>query len=300
MVIMKIHSGLGNQMFQYATGRAVAERMGVELKLDISSFQEDHGRRYELDRFAIGARVASREDIRSLTGLLGPRNGKTAETIRRLCRHMGFLSPVVTGSYVRERGFHFDPAVLALEDPVYLTGKWQSERYFRDIASILREELQLKSQLPQDRDMAQQMESNESSVSVHVRRGDYVAPSEGRRVHMVLPIEYYKKAIAYVYGRVEQPQFFLFSDDLPWVKENLHLDNATIVQARGSDRGPRELVLMSRCRHHIIANSTFSWWGAWLTRDTRGVICAPDTWFTPYGLQTRRTDDLYPLTWVRL
>jgi hypothetical protein len=301
MVITSIAAeGLGNQMFYYAMGRAVANRLGTVLKLDLSNFNRSHYRPYELDRFRIAAEIASPEEVRALTGLLGTRFGPRARTLRRACQRVGPLGRLVTGSFVHEKQFEFDPAMLSLRDNVYLHGRWQSERYFSDIAAILRDELQLKSLCDEDRDLSRCMEECECAVSIHVRRGDYVTLSQQGRGYTVLPIEYYEKAAAYMRAELGHPRFFIFSDEPLWVQDNLHLEDAIIVNLKGLDRGPRDLFLMSKCRHHIIANSTFSWWGAWLSSDRHGIICAPKQWLAPEAQQARCMDDLLPPTWIKL
>jgi len=286
-------------MFHYAVGRALAHRLGTELKLDISSFQTERKRRYELDRFKITAALASPEDIRALTGILGTRNGRVAKSVRGVCRRLGFVGRLVTGPAVWEKSFDFDPEILALKDGVYLHGKFQSEKYFSGIAGILRDEFQLRSSEEEDQNLARCMKEHESSVSIHIRRGDYV--TEPRQWHhAVLPIEYYQEAVRYMRAQLGGPSFFIFSDDPLWVQDNLDIQDASIVSLNGPDRGPRELLLMSKCRHHIIANSTFSWWGAWLSNPGDGITCAPKQWFAPEKERLLSMQDILPPAWKAL
>jgi hypothetical protein len=300
MVVTKIQAGLGNQMFQYAMGRAVAHRLGADLKLDVSGFRDVHERSYELERFGITAQAASMDEIRAMTGILGRRNGERAKGIRRLCSRLGLAGRLVTGPYVWERHFHFDPTMLYLGDGVYLHGRWQSEKYFCDIADIIRDEFQLKSVPDEDQGIGQRMEGYECSVSLHVRRGDYVTLSQQGRVYTILPVGYYETAVTHMRAKLRRPQFFIFSDEPLWVQNNLHIEDSYVVNLTGSDRGPRELLLMSKCRHHIIANSTFSWWGAWLCPRRDSIVCAPKQWFAPESQQKRCMGDLLPSTWVTL
>lgn len=300
MVITKIVAGLGNQMFQYAMGRAVTHRCGTELKLDTSAFVPGGNRVFELDRFRIDAAIASSEEIRAITGLLGTRSGPTARAVRRFCPRWIPVRHILTGSYVQERCFHFDPQLLSLRDNVYLHGRWQSEKYFSDIADAIRNEFQLKSIGCEDQELAQSMEADESSVSLHVRRGDYVTLSQQRRVYTSLSMEYYENAISYIRAQLTHPRFFIFSDEPQWVQANLHVKDAKIISVDGLNRGPRELILMTKCRHHIIANSTFSWWGAWLSVRRDGIVCAPRQWFAAEEQRRRCMDDLLPATWTKL
>jgi len=301
MVITHTMCGLGNQMFQYAMGRAVAHRLGTPLKLDISSFGPGYTkRRFELDRFQIKAELASPEEIRALTGLLGTRSGPKAESIRGICRRLGALGRFIIGAYVQEKHFHFDPTMLSVRGDVYLHGRWQSERYFSDIAAMLRDDFQMQRTENEDQEFTKRMTENELSVSLHVRRGDYVTLSQQGHVYTTLPMEYYDEAVAYMRRELGRPRFFIFSDEPLWVQDSFHMEDATGVSLSGSDKGPRELTLMTKCRHHIIANSTFSWWGAWLSSQKDGIVCAPQRWFAPEEQRRRCMDDLLPATWIRL
>lgn len=300
MVITKITSGLGNQMFQYATGRAIANCLGAELKLDIGGFDKDRVRRYELDRFKINAEIAFPEDIRVVAGVLGTRNGTVAKLVRNICHRQGSVGRIVAGSRFVERHFHFDPNVSNIKDDVYVQGKWQSAKYFSDIYDILKDEFQLKFARKEDAELSELMEKDEFSVSLHVRRGDYVHYSQCGQIYTVLPTEYYKMAVKYIETQLSKPRFYIFSDDLDWLKENLHIEGATVVDMKGPDRGPRDLFLMTKCRHHIISNSTFSWWGAWLSSISDGIVCGPKQWFAPTTQKKRNMSDLFPPSWIKL
>ena len=198
----------------------------------------------------------------------------------------------------REPHFQFDPALLELRAPVYLDGYWQSERYFSSIAVLLRQELTAKAPLdPKNEALARSIDAV-NAVSLHVRRGDYVDNPATTRFHGVCSLDYYQRAIDYISLRVEAPHLFVFSDDPQWTRANLRYAAATtFVDANPPDRGYRDMGLMARCRHHIIANSSFSWWGAWLNPSCEKIVIAPDRWFSAARNDTR---DLIPPGWVRL
>uniref|UniRef100_A0A7C1TAP0 Alpha-1,2-fucosyltransferase n=1 Tax=Agrobacterium albertimagni TaxID=147266 RepID=A0A7C1TAP0_9HYPH len=292
MIIVKLLGGLGNQMFQFATGRAVAHRLNAELLLDVSAFTHYDLRRYELDSWAIRARPATPEEL--------TRAGVSAAPptfVRRLMQAAGFGLPM---NRFQEASFAYDPRILAVKDPAYLDGYFQSARYFADVAGLLREEFVLRAPVD-DRNAEVRRkidESGASAVSLHIRRGDYVTNAHTAQYHGVCSLDYYRRAVAHIAERCPAPRFFVFSDDLDWVKDNLHIEQEMVlVDANGPDSGAWDMALMMACRHHIIANSSFSWWGAWLNPHPEKIIVAPQQWFSG---ATHDTRDLVPGDWVRL
>jgi len=291
MIIVKLKGGLGNQLFQYATGRGIAERTGMTLKLDVSSYQSDALRNYRLRAYPVVDKFATAEEIECLNPSKAHYARWTASRIRNA------LKPYYGRSYLKERGFPFDPAILQVRQPVYLNGYWQSEKYFADIADVLVREFTPASPLsPENEALVVRMAAS-SSVSLHIRRGDYVASPEALRVHGVVPLDYYRQAMSLMAGRVPGPHFFIFSDDMAWVQENLSADHPmTFVGSERSNQDYDDLRLMSCCRHHITANSSFSWWGAWLNRRPDKIVVAPQKWFAA-SIDTR---DLIPAGWIRV
>jgi hypothetical protein len=295
-VVVGLIGGLGNQMFQYATGRALALRCGAALKLDLARFASYRKRRYELDALSICAGPASKADLARFR--LGPEppnalHGPWPERLRRLRYGIVRVAPVY-----HERQFHFDVDVLALRAPVYLSGHWQSEKYFAEFAEVLREELAPRERLEgENAAIAAQIDAT-TAVSLHVRRGDYVTEPGTNRYHGLCSIDYFRSAAQFIAERVGAIHLFVFSDDLEWCRDNLKLGMpTTFVAANAPDRGFRDMQLMARCRHHVIANSSFSWWGAWLNPSPAKVVVAPHRWF---DAGTGDTRDLIPASWVRM
>lgn len=284
-VTVKLLGGLGNQMFQYAVGITLADRHGVDLSFDVTAFNHDNLRRYELDVFNIRASIATSDDIagfnRRVTGVQD-----------------GMLCIKSAPTVYQERSFAFDPQVLDLPPPVRLDGYWQSERYFSLNAKALRGDFTLRHPLSDvNKEMLARIHDC-SSVSVHVRRGDYVSNPATNGFHGVLGVEYYRRAAACVSEQVERPHFFVFSDDQQWVTDNLDLGHpTTFVKINNPDQGYADMLLMSSCSHHIIANSSFSWWGAWLNASPQKVVVAPKRWFKVDSCDTR---DLFPEGWIPL
>jgi len=279
-------------MFQFATGRSVAHRLGSELLLDVSSFEHYGLRRYELGDWRIDARVATAAEL-SRAGVVSGR----PTSFRRIGRLLGFGHPAHT---FREASFAYDPLILEVTDPVYLDGYFQSERYFADVTQNLRTEFVLRQPADEENVAMQAIikETGASAVSLHIRRGDYVTNAQTAQYHGVCSLDYYRAAVDDMAERIGGGHYFVFSDDLEWVEDNLKLTQpTTLVDVNGPDKGVWDMTLMMACRHHIIANSSFSWWGAWLNPHPDKIVIAPKRWFSG---ATHDTGDLLPAAWTRL
>jgi len=281
MVTVRLSGGLGNQMFQYALGRTIAHRQGTSLALDVSSFPDRKRRQYSLGVFKIVEKFA-------------PGGPPRQTRLRDLGLRLGL--PGFT-RILRERSFPFDPSVLEASGKVYLKGYWQSEKYFKEIEDIIRHEFCFKSEPDEENAAMAEKVKAVTSVCVHVRRTDKANSPSSMKIHGTCPVEYYRNAAAWVSSQTSNSHFFVFSDEPDWARANLELPGpTTFVSHNGLDKGYEDLRLMALCRHHIIANSTLSWWGAWLS-NSGGVVVAPKKWFKIEGKDTR---DLIPERWVRL
>jgi hypothetical protein len=199
--------------------------------------------------------------------------------------------------FVVEPHFHYWPEINQVPRDCYLAGYWQSEQYFREAAPAIHADFTFKS-LPANRnaELAEQI-GQVNAVSLHVRRGDYVNNPKTNVVHGVCSLDYYRDAVRHVASRVENPYFFIFSDDMAWVKEHLKMDlPCQYVDHNCGAESYNDMRLMSLCRHHIIANSSFSWWGAWLNRNPDKIVVAPKKWFA----NDKNISDLFPAGWVIL
>jgi hypothetical protein len=282
MVTVKLIGGLGNQMFQYALGRTIAHRRRTSLALDVSAFRDWYKlRKYSLGVFNIVEKFAP-------GGI--PRFSRVCALGQR------FLLPGVT--YVlKEKSFPFDPDALNAPRNVYLDGYWQSEKYFKEIEDVIRREFCFKTEPdPPNSELANRVKSV-NSVSVHVRRTDYVSSPKSYELLGICPLEYYREAAELIVSQVPNPHFFVFSDEPDWARGNLEPKGpTTFVTQNCLDNAHEDLRLMALCRHHIIANSTFSWWGAWLA-NSGGIVIAPQRWFRSNHVDAR---DLIPAGWVRV
>jgi Glycosyl transferase family 11 len=291
MIITRLLGGLGNQLFQYAAGRALAARHGTRLLLDIAAFDAYPLRRYRLDRFEIDADVLSVQERASLRIGIPVRGGVRGAADRL------FRAPRVPE--LRERQFEFDAELWAgAPRRCLLDGYWQSPRYFENVAEAIRREVRVRAPMDEvNRAVAGRIAAT-TSVSVHVRRGDYVANAATNRYHGVCGPEYYAAAEKWLADRVGPLHLFVFSDDPEWAEANLRFASPTsVLRHNDAEQDHEDLRLMTGCRHHVIANSTFSWWGAWLSPHPDKTVIAPRRWF---GEAAHDTSDLVPREWVRL
>jgi len=286
--------GLGNQMFQYATARRLSQKHNASLRLDITVYnsmeERDTPRHFELDQYQISGKVASQEEL----AMMLPQDFQAAMPFRAK-RRLGLdkrLRPL------GESAKGLNSIVLKARDNTYLVGWWQNEGYFSDIRDILYDEFKPKKTSAYTNALLKQMDGEEA-ISIHVRRGDYVSNKHANKEHGLAPKDYYESAIKLLGGKVKNPRFYVFSDDLEWCRKNLNLGkDAVFVDGNGADRAYEDIYLMQHCRHNIVANSSFSWWGAWLNDNPDKIVIAPLQWFQ--NKQTNQETEIVPDSWMRL
>ncbi len=292
MIISKIIGGLGNQMFQYAAGRALSLKRGQPLRLDVAGFVGyglHHG--FELQRvFDCQPVIADESDVRSILAW------QFSSGIRRLVARQS-LSVFRRKSYIVEPHFHYWPEINDVPQNCYLDGYWQSDKYFQGVSSVIRKDFTFKSPLADRNAEIAEHISQLNSVSLHIRRGDYATDPNTNATHGLCSLDYYREAVQYVADRIKQPYIFVFSDDIVWVKDNLKMDlPCQYIDHNHGTESYNDMRLMSMCRHHIIANSSFSWWGAWLNPSKEKIVVAPQKWF----VNNNNVRDLFPRGWVTL
>lgn len=264
--------------------------LSVPLRLDVSGFAGyglHHG--FELSRvFACNPEVASENEIHDLLGWRAPR------FVRKILVRPS-LAMLHGTRLVVEPHFHYWPGISSVPHNAYLAGYWQSEKYFSSVTEVIHADFTFRQPLSKNNAELAERIGKTMAVSLHVRRGDYVTDVKANAAHGLCTMEYYRAAVLYMAEHVDQPEFFVFSDDIAWVKANLEIDFPC--QFIGHNQGlesHNDMRLMSLCRHHIIANSSFSWWGAWLNPDSNKIVVAPRKWFAN-GTSVK---DLYPAGWV--
>jgi hypothetical protein len=284
-VVTAIAGGLGNQMFQYAMARRFAQVNQAELLLYFGArYKSGSYRVYGLNKFRTAGRVATEAEAGGLRRIKPMR--------RRLGRLFPSLLPPEDSELVKERDLRFNPDILSLRGSAKFAGYWQSERYFADIADVIREDFTLRNDLDRRSQETLKRIGRGPSCFIHVRRGDYLQEDFG-----TCSAQYYREAAELVRERAgDAVRFFVFSDDPAWVREaQVGGADAEVIDWNG-ETPERDLALMSRCRHAIVANSSFSWWGAWLGDDDARMVIAPRVWMKG------RSDsaDIVPERWSRL
>lgn len=292
MIISSIIGGLGNQMFQYAAGRALSLRLSAPLRLDVSGFS-GYGlhQGFELSGvFACNAEIATEEEVRDLLGW-------RAFRVARKILFRPSLAMLHGTSLIVEPHFHYWPGIKRVPHNTYLAGYWQSEKYFSDVSETIRADFSFRHPLSnQNADLAGRI-GQAMAVSLHIRRGDYLSDPKTYAAHGLCSLEYYRAAVLHVADHVEFPEFFVFSDDIAWAKANLEMDfPCRYVNHNQGTESHNDMRLMSLCKHHIIANSSFSWWGAWLNPCPDKIVIAPRRWFA----NDNDVEDLFPAGWVTL
>ncbi len=295
MIIVALFGGLGNQLFQYACGKAVAERLGVELQLDTRILTEQKQgknatlRDFELSVFDIKASVADRKELEKYVPNLY-NTSKWSHQLYRIKRLFNGRSLFI--ERVGQRHSYI-PTIEKVKDNTYLYGYFQTEKFFKDISSKIREDFQLNPQIivnDENRLLMQKM-SAENSVAIHVRRGDY----KNSRFTLLDIKTYYLKAIKKIKEQVKNPKFYVFSNDIEFVKTHFSkMDiDCEIVDINSGQQSFMDMVLMSNCKHNIIANSSFSWWSAWLNDNPDKIVIAPQNWYS----QNIPMNDMIPAKW---
>lgn len=285
MIVAKLISGLGNQLFQYAIGRQIALKNATNLSLDTSFFAGQSLRSYKLDAYNIQAEVVTSNQLHSLLHLYQDHTLK-AKLYRRWVR----LLPKHKRHYFVESGWwEYEPDLLKVINNTYINGYWQHYRYFEHLDERIFQELTLKNAYPFEAQvLLARIQADASSVSVHIRRGDYLSDTNANNLMGVLPLAYYHSAMTYISSRITSPTYYVFSDDLKWASQNLTITSPVVlVDIAGGRYEQVELDLMSKCRHNIIANSSFSWWGAFLNRTKDSIVIAPAQWVLPPDINAR-------------
>ncbi|WP_152184254.1 alpha-1,2-fucosyltransferase [Sulfurimonas indica] len=277
MIITKITGGLGNQMFQYAIAKSIALKNHDKFLLDISFYAKQSLRKYELNLFNIEEHFAKPESFLS-----------------KVTRKIGFVSK---GYYIEKEIAVFDKSVFEY-DNIILDGYWQNEKYFKDIRESILKDFTPKKELSHNvKEEYLDIIKGCNSISIHIRRGDYLEKGTNE-IHGVCDLLYYKKAIELLEQKIDNPKFFIFSDDISWCKDNLSfLNNPIFIDKTKS--AIEDLELMKHCKHNIIANSTFSWWGAWLNENEEKNVIAPKRWFIDKEMNNQSID-IVPSKWKRI
>lgn len=286
MIISELTGGLGNQMFQYAFGYSLAQRKKSKLKFHFQHHDGNTQRQFELNIFKITGTQAIDTELKAM--------GYPFSLINTILTKIHILK----SRLAQEKGFNFQANALLYPENAYIRGYWQTEKYFLDCASQIRKQFTFKKVLDKKNSSMLEEITKTNSVSVHIRRGDYVHDKKTMAFHGVCNLDYYKRSIKLMQKRVTNPVFFFFSDEPDWVKSNIKTDSPSYyVDWNKGLNSYKDMQLMSKCKHNIIANSSFSWWGAWLNTNPKKIVIAPRKWFNDTGINT---SDLIPDSWIKI
>lgn len=283
MIIIRFTGGLGNQMFQNALYEKYRE-LGYDVYADLSFYRMQDTVKYELDIFHTEIVEASSKEI---SKLIDNKKDYLSRIRRLFYRKREYL-------YMEDPEVHYEPEIFSLKK-AYLDGYWQSEKYFIDIRDRLLSVYSFPiSNNQRNIDVLNEMR-NCNSVSIHVRRGDYLKGRAKVLYGNICTCEYYKNAVLEVRERIANPVFYVFSDDVEWVQENLKIENARYINWNNGVEDYYDMYLMSQCKCNIIANSSFSWWGAWLNQNEDKIVISPSKWFNLHIAPDLICDD-----WIRV
>jgi hypothetical protein len=288
MVIVKLQGGLGNQLFQYAAARAVAkdERLILDtyfLNNNTKSTDTFTTRNYELAAFK---KLRAKNATHTFSNMLNKKTGIYKYLNKVVFKYLQYIGHFTESEFL-------DFSKIKAKN-LYLDGYFQDENYFKQIRGQLLADLTFPVVNKNNQAIEQQIRGAANPVSIHVRRGDFLKPAL-LVFNGLLPISHYQEAIAIIESRTVNPHYFIFSDDPEWCKSSFKFlgNNATI--ASGHSVGDWEdMALMRLCRHNIVANSSYSWWGAWLNTNPGKIVIAPQKWF--YDMET----NIIPSAWIKL
>lgn len=280
MIIVSINGGLGNQLFQYAFGKHLEHLHNDEVLFDLSAFDDPKYRPFALHHFNVTIKKAAPNKL----PFTFRKNFKKFGLISKLLNKVAYPYHLVT-----QKEFNFNASYLEKIKNSYYWGSWQSEQYFSGVKETIKNHFTFKDIdfSEQEKTIYQKINST-NSICLHVRRGDYL----GSKLHPVCNISYYQQAIKLIAEKIENPHFFIFSDDLAWCKSNISMEYPHEFVNTIEDWG--DFRLMSHCQHYIIANSSFSWWAAYLGKHEEKIVISPKNWFNNIECSTK---DLLPEMW---
>lgn len=269
MIITKLIGGLGNQLFQYAIAKNLSIIHKTDILIDKSEFEKYKLHKYALSNFKLKEKFSTESELKKSLDY-------------------------------KEKKYSFDTEFKSIQNNSLLIGYWQSEKYFREIRNIILDEFTIKSKLYGENYLMAKTITNTNSVSIHIRRSDYLPNTYKDQILESLSLSYYENAVKEMAYKIKSPNFYIFSDDIKWVKTNLNINFPHIfVGINNFDNAFEDLRLMSLCKNNIIANSSFSWWAAWLNKNDEKIVIAPKNWFS-LNAKNLYSNDLIPSNWIKL
>lgn len=291
MKIIYFFDGLGNQMFQYAYYKALKNRR-ENVYVDLNSFKREQKihNGYELEKIF---KVKVEEKYTVFNNFFSRTRLKKINIIEKVIHKVLRILNIII--YIENWNESIEKK-LNKKRVCFLTGWWQSEKFFKDIEKEIRKDFVFPKIIDKKNTEIENIILETNSVSLHIRRGDYI---KDKGLGGLAPLEYYQKAIKYINSKVKNPVYFIFSNDIDWCKNNLNLRNQTYyIDWNKGEESYRDMQLISLCKHNIIPNSSFSWWGAWLNNNPNKIVIAPEKWFN--DCVKMDYSNIVPETWVKI
>jgi hypothetical protein len=290
---VSIYGGLGNQMFQYAFCTALNEK-GAKARVSFSNFlYYHHHNGFDLSRsfkLKLPLHLTALNFFLLRAGFVY-RNRIAAGFFRRL---IYFYDTKRKAVYREKKEFQFDPDVFKQTNAFFI-GTWQAPSYFKGIEAIVKKNFVFNIPTDETNETLINAINNCTAVSIHIRRGDYLNAHWNKSLGIIQGTTYYQNALAYINAKVLRPRYFIFSDDMNWVKENLMIPGCIYVDHNKGSNSFIDMYLMSLCKHNIIANSTFSWWAAWLNKNEEKIVIMPERW-----MNNNSCEELFPEEWIKM
>ncbi len=289
MAVVNIIGGLGNQLFQYAFGKYIEKNFKVNLKFDIHTDLVANNfttRNLDIEKLNVSLPIATNEEIKKYkyysNGLFSRLERKLAQ--KRIAFH---------SKYIVQQNAH--SLLQRFDINSYYDGYWQCYEYIDDVKDVLLNEIKIPTDFYSKHNDILNEFNTSNSVAIHIRRDDYINVKVNAELFEVCEMNYYNHAIQIIEEKYPDAKFYIFTQDIEWAKENFLKENFTFIEGNSAID---DMLLMSFCKHNIIANSTFSWWSAWLNRNTSKIVLAPKKWYK--GKRNQQTDNLIPPNWLRI
>ena len=281
-IIVNLIGGLGNQMFQYATGYAMSKDNDLTLKLDIRDFDNNynHDGFQAKEAFKLKNQIISKKDLSTIQRFI------TNYYIKKLVKRSLYIKKS-NKFYIYRDPYEYDKNLKKIKTNIYLDGHWQHYKYFNKYKADLMKIFHFsKLDFTKNPDLLNYL-NHQNLVSVHIRKGDYISNKKNKSIFFNLEADYFCNAVNKISSQIQDPFFLIFSDDIKWVKSHIKFNTKNIYYVSSNDKAILDMSIMSQCRHHIISNSTFSWWPAWL-KSKASIVIAPKKWLVqnkqPKGL----------------
>lgn len=293
MIVIRMWGGLGNQMFQYAFAKSFQKKTGIKVYLDCEKSYNDSlpgtktfvDRQYELDNFRTKIDKISVVDYKRWEFM------SRSNLLYKFIYFMSIKKIYPIRCIIDNKNiFSVNKNLFTLKSNCYIMGWFQNEMYFKGMRKDIIRDFAPKNKIIISKALRQLINNNDV-VSIHIRRGDYV------KHNLCIDLDYYYRAVKYICGKIEEPIFLIFSDDVNWVRKNINITNQLyFIDDFKKYEDYEQLHIMSRCKHNIIANSSFSWWGAWLNQNPDKIVIAPNKWW----LNSVESLNIIPCEWIRI